>query len=139
MRPRKPGRPMSARRKPPGRKTRVSASDRGVVTARPASGLARGEAASRRIRVAVGSLAAIMLLAEVISVITAQSVPPISDVISRVSFRVVTSLELTTANPASLVVADFNQDGHLDLVVVPSTNVLRGNGTGTLAAANSTA
>ena len=121
---------MTARRNTPG--SRIPTSAPAVGTSRRAAGHVRRDSAMRRIRVAGGSIAAVLLLLEAISVISAQPGLFVDDSASRVTFGAMTSVELTTANPASLVVADFNQDGHFDLVVTPSTNVLRGNGTGTL-------
>src|SRR5688572_1554061 len=113
---------MTARRNTPG--SRIPTSAPAVGMSRRVTRLARRDAAMRRIRVAAGSIAAVLLLLEAISVISAQPVPPLDDAASRVTFGAMTSVELSTANPASLVVADFNQDGHFDLVVTPSTNVL---------------
>ena len=60
---------------------------------------------------------------------------------SRVTFGPATSTDLGVSNPAGRVVGDFDQDGHLDLIVTskgaPTSNVklLTGDGTGSLSQA----
>jgi hypothetical protein len=53
-----------------------------------------------------------------------------------VTFGVATSTDLGPINPAGQVVADFNQDGHLDLLVTSSdVNLFAGDGTGSFSLA----
>ena len=56
---------------------------------------------------------------------------------SRIAFTTTTAANLTIPNPLGRVVADFNQDGRLDLLVTGSSvELLLGDGTGTLSLAN---
>jgi hypothetical protein len=70
--------------------------------------------------------AAVILLALLaISALSAQA--------PRVAFTVSTFTDLTHPEPAGQIIQDFNQDGHLDLLV--TTKLFTGDGTGFLAAA----
>src|SRR2546428_153679 len=57
----------------------------------------------------------------------------------RVMFGPTTLIDLGIENPIGYVVADFNQDGHADLIVTPSINVFTGDGMGSFAPARRTA
>jgi hypothetical protein len=83
-------------------------------------------------RLARGAPAAILL---VLAAATTSAQTP------RVTFGAATSTDLGINNPAGQVVGDFNQDGHLDLIVTskgaPNSNVklLTGDGAGSLSPA----
>src|SRR5947209_502317 len=79
------------------------------------------------------------LLKCTIAILALAAVAPTSAQAPRVAFSLATTTDLTIPDPVGRVVADFNQDGHLDLIVTGSNSVklFTGNGSGAFSAATS--
>src|SRR2546425_4796543 len=102
------------------------------VKSRRSNPPARPLPAGRRPLVLVrGTCAAVLLLLAAVSGPSGQT--------PRVMFGPTTLIDLGIENPIGHVVADFNQDGHADLIVTPSINVFTGDGMGSFAPARRTA
>src|SRR2546428_3513692 len=102
------------------------------VKSRRAKGSARSLPARRRpIGLVRGTCVAVLLLLAAVSGPSGQT--------PRVMFGPTTLIDLGIENPIGHVVADFNQDGHADLIVTPSINVFTGDGMGSFAPARRSA
>src|SRR5215218_1403034 len=56
-----------------------------------------------------------------------------ADLAPRIAFNTITTTTLTTSDPVRQVTADFNKDGHLDVMVTGSeVRLFTGDGTGAL-------